>query len=493
MTIQRKLYAAYGAIFVIGLVSTLVGITSILNLNRSLQDMGIRLASLIYDAGQIDTITSDLQADQRGMVLRALLKQDDKTAGLIRDYDASMKAVRGFTNDMQSLVKAPAAVEQVQKVSSRIDDMERLSLPFLDLARRGQISPATRLLDQGLAESTDQASALGASLLELEHMLAQKEAAEKKAEAVRAVWLMCLTLAPLFAGGLVALFIVRSLSAQLRNSVGKLATGAQDLAGMAGQVSASSQSLAEDASSQAAMIEETSASSEEINAMARRNLEHAGNASSRMDELREKMNSSSKGMEGATHAMADIRESSDRISGIIKTIDQIAFQTNILALNAAVESARAGDAGLGFAVVADEVRSLAQRCAQAAKETEDMVAQSQVVSREGAERVNTVAAELLLVQSILDEMATMVAEIKSGSQQQGQGIGQIAQALTRMEQSTQRSAASSEESAASAQELTGQSHTLGTVAQELAKMVGTDGASGKGQRPILLSRVARPA
>ena len=171
-------------------------------------------------------------------------------------------------------------------------------------------------------------------------------------------------------------------------------------------------------------------------------------------------------------SMQDIGAASDKIAKIIKIIDEIAFQTNILALNAAVEAARAGEAGLGFAVVADEVRNLAQRCAQAAKDTAALIEESIVKSNDGKTKVDQVAVAIRAITEESAKVKTLVDEVSLGSQEQTRGIEQVAKALTQMEQVTQQSAANAEESAAAAEELTAQASTLMEVVRQLSAMVG---------------------
>jgi methyl-accepting chemotaxis protein/methyl-accepting chemotaxis protein-1 (serine sensor receptor) len=184
-------------------------------------------------------------------------------------------------------------------------------------------------------------------------------------------------------------------------------------------------------------------------------------------------------------AMDDIKTSSDKVSKIIKVINEIAFQTNILALNAAVEAARAGEAGMGFAVVADEVRSLAQRCAQAAKDTADLIEESIAKSYDGKNKVDQVAVAIRAITEESAKVKTLVDEVSVGSTEQTRGIEQIAKALTQMEQVTQQSAANAEESAAAAEQLTAQASTLMEVVGQLHAMVGGGpAAEGRSQRAI---------
>jgi methyl-accepting chemotaxis protein/methyl-accepting chemotaxis protein-1 (serine sensor receptor) len=174
--------------------------------------------------------------------------------------------------------------------------------------------------------------------------------------------------------------------------------------------------------------------------------------------------------------MAAIKESSNKVAKIIKTIDEIAFQTNILALNAAVEAARAGEAGMGFAVVADEVRNLAQRSAQAAKDTAGLIEESIARSQEGAGKVQDVATAIGAITESVTKVKGIVDEVREASQQQTQGIDQVAQAIAQMEKVTQTTAATAEESAAASEELNAQAETSMSVVSQLEALVGGSGS-----------------
>jgi methyl-accepting chemotaxis protein len=189
-------------------------------------------------------------------------------------------------------------------------------------------------------------------------------------------------------------------------------------------------------------------------------------------------------------AMGEIKSASDNISKIIKTIDEIAFQTNILALNAAVEAARAGEAGAGFAVVADEVRSLAQRSALAARETADRITTSIEKSEHGVRVSNKVSTSLADIADKARRMNELVREIASGSSEQSQGIAQVNTAVNQLDAVTQSNAAAAEESASASEELSAQSIELKAAVEQLVMIV--SGASGRA-KPAPAAETPPPA
>jgi methyl-accepting chemotaxis protein len=273
----------------------------------------------------------------------------------------------------------------------------------------------------------------------------------------------------------------------------ELQTGADLSSSSSAEISRSSQALAAASSEQAASLEETSASLEELSSMTQRNTEGARQARTLADDTRGSAETGARQMKDMVGAMNAIKASSDSVAKIIKTIDEIAFQTNILALNAAVEAARAGEAGAGFAVVAEEVRALAQRSAKAARETSDQISDSLQRANTGVQICGQVAGSFDHILGKARELNTLVADIATASEQQTSGIQQINNAVIQMDKVTQSTAAQSEETAAAAQELTAQSAHLQTIAQQLFTLVKGTASSGRPLAPAATGSSGLPA
>ena len=274
---------------------------------------------------------------------------------------------------------------------------------------------------------------------------------------------VCIVLAFLIATGIVK---------ALRRLTEGLSAGTEQTASAAGQISGASQSLAQGANEQASSVEETTSGVEEMTSMIKQN---AGNADQARDLSAGARNAADRGTEAMgrmSRAIDEIKKSSDETARIVHTIDEIAFQTNLLALNAAVEAARAGEAGKGFAVVAEEVRNLAQRSAEAARNTADMIEGSVKNADNGVQISQQVGQALQEIAEGNRKVNDLVAEIATASGEQAQGIDQINQAVGQVDQITQSNAANAQQSASAGQELSAQAEGLNNMVAELRVLVG---------------------
>lgn len=270
-------------------------------------------------------------------------------------------------------------------------------------------------------------------------------------------------------------WIVRGINRVLRGTGAALDEASGQVASAASQLSGSSQSLSEGATEQAASLEEASSSLEELTSMTKRNAESARSAKTISGETRTAAEQGNGAMVEMIAAMDSIKTSSADIAKIIKSIDEIAFQTNILALNAAVEAARAGEAGMGFAVVAEEVRALAQRSATAAKETASKIEIAIQNSEQGAVISEKVASALKVIAEKAGGLDAVITEIATASSEQAQGITQINSAVMQMDKVTQSNASGAEETAAAAEELNAQAGSLRESVEGLRRLVGASG------------------
>lgn len=222
------------------------------------------------------------------------------------------------------------------------------------------------------------------------------------------------------------------------------------------QVASASQALAQGSTEQASAIQQITASIDEIAEKTRQNAEQANAAATLVEHAIEDVKQGNTQMQDTISAMQDINRSSENISKIIKTIEDIAFQTNILALNAAVEAARAGEAGKGFAVVAEEVRSLAAKSAEAASETSSLIEDSIEKVNSGSKIVDATAQAMEEISKTVQETEDIINGIAESSNYQATAVAQIEQAISQVSQVVQTNSATSEECAAASEELSNQ-------------------------------------
>lgn len=246
----------------------------------------------------------------------------------------------------------------------------------------------------------------------------------------------------------------------LNNTLGQISQSSEQVASGANQVSSGAQALSQGAAEQASSIEELAATINDISGQVESNALSAEQANQKAAAVGDEAGESNQRMQDMLTAMANISNASGEIGKIIKTIEDIAFQTNILALNAAVEAARAGEAGKGFAVVADEVRNLASKSAEASRNTALLIESSLKAVEDGTKIADATAQSLSAVVSGVSEVTESIEMITAASKQQSDSIRQVTQGIDQVSSVVQTNSATAEESAAASEELSGQSQLL---------------------------------
>lgn len=336
------------------------------------------------------------------------------------------------------------------------------------------LTDATQAQVQSLASRNEQAKT---SLAKAKELLAadlrrQLEALEQSSATQSRFALAVFVVTLLLAGVIVHLTIRRSITAPVVRVIGGVQTSAEQAAQTSMRVARAGQEVSSNAQEQSACIEETSASLEEISATTRQNADRAGEADHLMREARQTVERASRAMAELTSSMGQISKSSHQVAAVLKTIDEIAFHTNILALNAAVEAARAGEAGAGFSVVADEVRSLAHRAAESARNSGNIIEQTVSDIARGVDLVAHAHRAFEDVAAKISGGSEIVSQIAVSSDEQARGIGNVNEAITRIASITQRNLAHAQQTAEGASAMATEVETTRKYLGELVGVVG---------------------
>jgi methyl-accepting chemotaxis protein len=471
MTIGKKLFLSIGSVVAAALVMGTLMFVSLSRVGAGVDRVVNENVKRQYLANQMYINITEMISLERGMQIQAILKNQASVDKFHEDYRAELSKLQANIPQFAPLIVTPQGQEFLQAVTSGSSRLGDFNEQLYQKASSHDIDGSIALLSNEFIPFANRLQAGSAGIAHLQIGLMAEEIRNVRSIQSQATAISIVMVLLCIAVGVAVVLIVLGINRDLLATASSLSDGAAQIASAATQVSSSSQSLAQGATEQAAAIEETSASAEEINSMARRSTDSSRATAELVAESQSRVTLANQNLEDMVLAMNDLSDSSSKISKIIRVIDEIAFQTNILALNAAVEAARAGEAGMGFAVVAEEVRNLAQRSAQAAKDTASLIEESIAKTTSSKDKVDQVAVTMRAITEESGRIKVLIDGVSQGSEEQSRGIEQIGKAIIQIEKATQNAAANSEESAAAAEELSAQSETMREIIGRLRAMV----------------------
>ena len=471
LNITAKIWLSIG-VFVLGFViSTVLG-----QLQGGSTESSLRIASeaLFPAAQQSQNAEAAFQRMVKGFS-DAVMTQD---ASGIDKASEEGRQVTASVNSLAAIAALSAARrDEMGKLALSIDQFlnDARSIYSTVLANPASMTPEMQERMRGLAARTQE---IKASLEKLKTQCStdlRQQLSDVQDGSARQRWLALLVFAITLAlaSVIVNLTIRRSITGPILRVIQGVQEAAEESSATSEKMAESGQVVARDAQEQAACVEETSASLEELSATTRENASRAGEADRLMQEAQQTVQHAAAAMDGLTASMNLIAKSSNQVAAVLKSIDEIAFHTNILALNAAVEAARAGEAGAGFSVVADEVRALAHRAADAARNSAEIVEKTITDVGRGVQLVTQAHGAFKDVSAKISSGSQVVSQIASSSDEQARGVTNISQAITRIEQVTQSNAANAQQTAEGAASLSSQVATTRSHIEELAKVVGS--------------------
>jgi len=492
LTLRTKFIGGFAALLCMIAASTFTSMRAVSSLNAGLDRVVHRMSLRADRTSQLVENLVDIGGRQQALLLHSVLSD---AVGVERNRQAVSEAERRIDSlfaELLPLIDSPADKRLAEDLQSKMLSVRPVSDEVTQLIQKQQMNDALKLVGDKLLPAYDDLQRNAREFLsnQRDRMNADTLDVQASASSTRVLAFVFVSLTIICS--CLIIVVVRQMNRTLGSMGSQVSEGAQQVARAAAQMGAMSQSLAQGASEQAVSLEQTSASSEQVNQMVQRNARSSREAAEHTNDANRLLTGANQKLGQMLDSMRDISSSSERISKIIRVIDEIAFQTNILSLNAAVEAARAGEAGMGFAVVADEVRNLAQRCSQAAKDTSGLIEESIQHSKTGKVRLDEVAASMRQVTDSAVQVQRLSNEVNAGSEEQARAIEQISRAILQIQQVTQQTAASAEEGASAGAQMGAEAEHLQSAVSRMRAMLGMAEHEGRHDRGGRYENDTRP-
>ncbi len=486
-TVGHKVAAGFIALVLILAAFGFFSLRSTSSLGGALDRAIHTTATKLDRVGTLDASFHELASRAKSTHLQYVIhhfegKSSDQTCAACHGSDTIQAAVDGFHGALADTRSRIAAVRKVgvtdserallDAVEQRVNDWDSLYAEYLQRASKGDFEGAHEIITQKMYPTISEVDKLAATLKAGQQGALQRASGDSASAIARSRWTVISIIAAGLAIAIGVLLVLGRANRSLKNLIRTLGRGAQELAGAAAQVSARSQELAGGTSRQHEALERTFLSGSAANEAAGRNAAHASTAAEIIRGLHEETATAQQTLNALQKVMAGITTASEKVGGIARLIDEVAFQTNMLALNAAIEAARAGEAGAGFSVVAQEVRNLAQKCATAAKDASELIAEAVSRSRTGSEQLARASAAVANVVREVERVAIIASEVQTESHEQARSVGNISSTLQEVQTATREAADNAQSGAQAGDELSAQSEEMQGIVGQLVRLVG---------------------
>jgi hypothetical protein len=476
LRLSQKILIAPVVVLIFSMALSYISYTGLVKQKSAMDDIFTNRFVSYQKSSNILNDIATVHANIYRVISWASAKYDAQRMGQLAGEQT--KAIRQNIESLQTILKSDALVPEeralYQSSLDKLIEYQKSAAGVLDI-----VTSDVNIATMYMGSCDDQFQILNRemkSLLAFENRMSQERYKSSRKSTQSALRMNLVLLFVVFVLSIgISLLMGRIITAPILEVIRGLRASAHYVAAASVQIASASGSLAEGASEQAAGFEETSSSLEQMTAMTRQNADNAHQTNILIGHTCKVVDEANATMTDLTNSMKETAAASEETGKIIKTIDEIAFRTNLLALNAAVEAARAGEAGAGFAVVAGEVRNLAMQTAEAAKNTAGLIEETVHKVKNGSEIVKRTNEAFSKVAVESKKVGELVEEIAAASKEQAQGIGQMSTAVVEMDKVTQQNAANAEQSAAAAQDMNAQAEKMKRFVDEMVLLVGGKG------------------